>query len=168
MNSYYLTRHSKNFFIGFSLLEIVIGIGLFLYIVRVPFLQVYALGLGLFSVYASLKKIHDTHLIVTERGIEYHSPWLIMEVKWETIEKISTNWLSGLRVESLFIDNSQIRIKKWTFPDRGPSTPLEKFPHKTIIPISCFADNWRDTELGQQIKQYAPHLFEKEKSMQSA
>ena len=168
MNSYYLTRHSRSFFIGFSILGIVIGIGLFLYIARVPFLQVYALGLGLFAIYASLKKILNEHLVVSEKGIEYYSPWLIMEAKWEKIEKISTNWHNCLRVESLLIDNSQIRIKKWTFPDRGPSTPLEKFPHKTIIPISCFADNWRDSELGQQIKQYAPHLFEKEKSMQSA
>lgn len=30
------------------------------------------------------------------------------------------------------------------------------------IPIHNFGKNWRDSELGQQIKQYAPHLFELE------
>ena len=46
MNIYDLTRDSKNLSIGFSLFGIVMGIGLLFYIARVPFLQVYALGLG--------------------------------------------------------------------------------------------------------------------------
>ena len=165
MNIYYLTRDSKHLSFGLSLFGIVMGIGLLFYIARVPFLQVYALGLGLFG--ASLKKILNEHLAVSEKGIEYRSPWLIMEAKWERIEKISKNWYHGLRAESLLIDNFQIRIKKWTFPDRGPSTPFEKFPHKTIIPKSSFAHSWHDSELGEQIKPYGPHLFEEEKSAQS-
>jgi hypothetical protein len=40
-----------------------------------------------------------------------------------------------------------------------------RFEH---IPIHNFGKNWRRSKLGQQIKQYAPHLFENEKSVKSA
>jgi len=36
---------------------------------------------------------------------------------------------------------------------------------KRTISLYQFKDNPMDSELGQQIKQYAPHLFEKEKSV---
>lgn len=160
MNNYYLTNRFKYFFIGFSMLQIIIFISLFLYITPIRCIQVYVLAIGLFGIYTTLKKIQNEHLVVSEKGVEYYSPWLILESKWESIEKISYYWHNGLRVESLLIDNSQIRVKKWSFPDRGPLTPLEGFPRKTIIPLSCYADNWRNSELGQQIKQNAPHLFQ--------
>jgi hypothetical protein len=171
MNSYYLTSHSKYIYFVVSLLILVANVGLFLYIFPdILCFRLYFLGLGLFSVYYLIRKIRNEHIVVSEKGIEYHSPWLILVAKWESIEKISYYWHNGFRYECLLIDNSLTRIKKWSFPERYPPTPLEGFPHKTIIPLSCYADNWRNSELGQQIKQYAPHLFEKknEISAQSA
>ncbi|MFZ5856453.1 MAG: hypothetical protein ACOYZ6_06445 [Chloroflexota bacterium] len=41
------------------------------------------------------------------------------------------------------------------------------FTLKRGIPLYLFTDNPIDSEIGQQIKQHAPHLFEKEKSAQS-
>jgi hypothetical protein len=39
------------------------------------------------------------------------------------------------------------------------------FAIKRGIPLYLFADNPIDSDFGQQIKQHAPHLFEKEKSV---
>ena len=100
--------------------------------------------------------------VVSENGIEYHTPWLIIETKWIGVEKISFSWHDGFRYECLLVDNSQTHIRKWSLPERYPPTPFMGMQYKTVFPLSCFAENWRDSELGQQIKQYAPHLFEKE------
>ena len=168
MNSYYLTSRSKYIYLVVSLLALVATIGPFLYFIPVLCFRIYFLGLGLFGIYVTLKRIRSEHIIVSDHGIEYHTPWMIVETKWESIEKVSFFWHNGYRYECLLVDNSQTRIRKWSFPERYPPAPFREMTRKTIFPLSCFANNWRDSELGQQIKQYAPHLFEKEKSVQSA
>ena len=170
MNSYYLTNRSKYIYFVVSLLTLVAMIVFFVYLFpKIVYLQVYLLGLGLFSTYTIIQTIINEHIIISEKGIEYHSLGIIVEAKWDDFEKISSYWYRGIRNECLLIDNSQTRIKKWSFPARYPPTTfLESLRQKTIIPLSCFSDNWRDAKLGQQIKQYAPHLFEKEKSAQFA
>ena len=155
---YYLTSRSKYFFIGFSVLGTVILIGLFLYISRnFPCLQFYFLGLGLFSIYLLFQTIQKEHMVVSEKGIEFHSPTVVFETKWESLQRISTHWYQGFRQECLIVDNSQVRIRKWSLG--SIPAPFEFVPRNTIIPLSCFSENWRDSELGRQIKQYAPHLF---------
>jgi len=154
----------KSIYFAVSLLALVATIGPFLYFILVLCFRIYFLGLGLFGIYATLKRIRSEHIIVSENGIEYHTPWLIIETKWTSVEKISFYWHNGFRYECLLVDNSQTRIKKWSLPERYPPTPFRGMYSKTIFPISCYTENWRVSELGQQIKQYAPHLFEKEKS----
>jgi hypothetical protein len=165
MNSYYLTNHSKYIYLAVSLLVLIVTIGLFLYFIPVLCFRIYFLGLGLFGIYATLGKIRNEHIIVSENGIEYHTPWLIVETKWAGVEKLSFYWHNGFRYECLLVDNSQTRIRKWVFPERNPPTPFIGMYNKTIFPLSCFAENWRDSELGQQIKQYAPRLFENKQSV---
>jgi len=161
MNSYYLTSHSKYIYFAVSLLSLTAMIGLFVYIFpNILCYQVFLVGIGLFNVYHLIQTIQNEHIVVSEKGIEYHSPGIIVEATWEDFEKISSYWYRGMRIECLLIDNSQTRIKKWSFSARyPPTTLLESLRQKTIIPLSCFSNNWTDSELGQQIKQYAPHLF---------
>jgi hypothetical protein len=85
---------------------------------------------------------------------------MFVEAKWEDVEAISLHWFHGFRNECLVVDNSKARIRKWKFPARYPPSPGGFFPQKTIFPLTCFSENWRDSELGQQIKQHAPHLFQ--------
>ncbi len=161
MNSYYLTSRSKYIYFMVSLLTLIAMIGLFVYIFpKIYCFQIYLLGLGSFSIYYIIQTIRNEHIVVSEKGIEYYSPGITVEAKREGFEKISFYWYRGIRNECLLIDNSQTRLKKWSYPARyPPTTLLESFRQKTIIPLSCFSNNWRDSELGQQIKQYAPHLF---------
>jgi hypothetical protein len=161
MNTFYLTNRFKCQSGTLLLSLTVIFIGLFIYVTRdASCALIYFAGLGIFTIFRTVHKILNEHIVISEKGIEYYSPWIIVETKWESIEKIAYYWHGGLRVECLLVDNSKTLIKKWSFPDRYPPAPFGgPFSQKTIFPLSCFADKWRDAELGQQIKQYAPHLF---------
>jgi hypothetical protein len=134
MKSYYLTNRFKNLYTGFFLFIIITGISLFLYLESNSYSQIYALGLGVFGIFIVYKKIQNEHISVSQKGVEYYSPGFSMEVNWENVEKISYYLHNGFQVESLLIDKSQVRIKKWSLFD-GPSTPLEGFPNKIIIPL---------------------------------
>lgn len=166
MNSYYLTNRSTYIYFAVSLLALVAFFGLFFYIFpKVHFLQLYLLGLGLLGIYNLVQKIRNEHIVVSEKGIEYYAPGVIFETGWKSIERISKYWHNGFRQECLLVDSSQIRMKKWSFfLGRNLPTPFGFTLKKTLIPLSGFSENWRDSELGQQIKQHAPHLFEKERS----
>ena len=160
MKSYYLTNRSKYLYAGLSAIVLVAFFLVVYYFRNAVCFSLYILGFGILSGYYTIHKIRNEHITISKNGIEYHSPWIIIETGWESVEKISHYWHDGFRYECLLVDNSQTRIKKWSFPDRYPPTPLEGFPHKTIFPLSCYAYNWRNSELGQQIKLFAPQLFE--------
>ena len=161
MNTYYLTNRPKIYTVGWTFLFLSVFIGMFLYLFPdITFITYYFLGLGILGIYFSIVQVRNECIVVSERGIEYRSPGMIVEAKWEDIEAISQYWFHGFSNECLVVDNSKARIKKWAFPARYPPSPFGFSSRITIFPLSSFSDNWRDSELGQQIKQYAPHLFQ--------
>jgi hypothetical protein len=126
MKKYYLTNRSKIIYLAFFILALSSVIGLFIYVFRgILWFQFYFWGLGLFGIYFIFQKMRNEHIVISDNGIGYHSPWIVVETKWESVEKISFYWHDGFRYECLLVDNSQTRIKKWSFPDRYPPTPLE-------------------------------------------
>ncbi len=98
---------------------------------------------------------------LSDSGIEYHRIGLTFHTKWENLRDINTHWFSFFEQEGISLDPDLIRITEWW---QGSYKTYGGWSQKVFIPLSKFSDNWRDSELGQQIKQYAPHLFEKEKS----
>ena len=165
MNSYYLTKYSKRIYSTTLLIAFLAFSGLCFYLLQdIIYMQIFFLEFGLFSIYAVFQKIKNEHIVLAEQGIEFHTPGVIFETRWEDIKHISKYWHFGFVQECLVIDNSRIRMRKWYGHIPAPIFSSMK----TLIPLSSFSENWRDSELGQQIKQYAPHLFEKEKSVQSA
>jgi energy-coupling factor transporter transmembrane protein EcfT len=98
-------------------------------------------------------------ITITGNGIEYDTPGMNFEVKWDDFEKITHCWRFAIRQEGLSVDQSKFKIKKWLIIGNTPSHALYDFPQKICIPLNCFANNWRKSELGLQIKQHAPHLF---------
>ncbi len=169
MNSYYLTNHSKHIFFAISLLALATVLGLFFYIFpNILCFRLYLSGLGLLGIYNIVQKIRTEHIIVSEKGIEYYAPGVVFEAGWKSIEKVSRYWHNGFRQDCLVVDNSQVRMKKWSFfLGRNLPMPFGFALQKTLIPLSGFSDNWRDSELGRQIKQYAPHLFEQEETIRA-
>jgi hypothetical protein len=104
----------------------------------------------------------------SDTGIVYDTPGMILEVKWEDIQKISHCWRFLIKQECFVVDQSRARIKEWAIYANTYPHPFENYFQNIAIPLTSFSENLRVSELGWQIKQYAPHLFEKEKSGQSA
>lgn len=113
--------------------------------------------LGLADTTRAFYKAPASHITVSRSGVVWHSLGFTLSASWEDIEKISHSIYGFSIQEGLSITKLKVRINE----EGGYlPTPWQSPPLKPFIPLSCFGDNWRDSELGQQIKQYAPHLFE--------
>jgi hypothetical protein len=87
-------------------------------------------------------------------GIRYQAFGSSVFVRWANLERIgATN--RAKNIEGVFATCQPEDINVWL-----PGMPLGK---EIFILLAIFADNWRDSDLGRKVKQYAPHLFEQEK-----
>jgi hypothetical protein len=95
---------------------------------------------------ASLFNIFFAKLTVSESGIEYQVFLQHFFLPWNQVEEIPARFSFKILI--------------------GKSSGRKR---KRSIPLYLFANNPIDSDLGGQIKQYAPHLFEQEnkKSVQS-
>ena len=94
---------------------------------------------------AMIGMVLNQKLVVARSGIVYHVGWSRIEARWKDIEKIVSRWDLFPRTEGLIV------------PKTGE---LPLLLSKLFIPLSLFAENWRESELGQEIRKHAPHLFE--------
>ncbi len=105
--------------------------------------------------------LKNAALIVTSETIKYKNAGIVVETSWNMIEDVEKIflWSSWTKQDCLVVDNSNIKISTAPFawllsPETKPFNI-----QKAVIPLSCFAEDWRNSEIGQQIKEYAPHLF---------
>jgi hypothetical protein len=77
---------------------------------------------------------------------------MVVTVKWNDAQRIDTYQYTNWPQDCICAPRNKAVIKGWqSFCGYGK---------EVRIPLEDFSRNWRDTELGQQIKQYAPHLFQ--------
>lgn len=101
---------------------------------------------GSFCVAISMiSMVLNQKIVVTRYGIEYHVGWSRIETKWKDIERIVFRWDLFPKTEGLLIPRTE---------------SLSSSLSELFIPLSLFAENWRESELGEEIKKNAPHLFE--------
>ncbi|RPI67882.1 MAG: hypothetical protein EHM38_09190 [Geobacteraceae bacterium] len=162
----------KKYFLSsqYKLLQLGVGLGLsaliaifFFPIWKIPVFNLFPLILLSFTIISAIYWIRKENIAISEEGMEYEGPDVAFRTKWESIEKISSGWYFPIKTEGLIVDKSSIRVTKMAI-GTVKRFPLWISSQKVFIPLSCFSNNWRDSEIGQQIKQYAPQLFEKEKS----
>jgi hypothetical protein len=108
-----------------------------------------------------LKNIASEKIVISDEGIEFHRLGLTFHTKWEFVSEINTKWFPPFQQDGIILGPDQIRITEWW---TGNYTPYGGLSGKSFIPLSKFSENWRDSELGGQIKHYAPQLFQNEKS----
>jgi hypothetical protein len=99
-----------------------------------------------------------THIQFSNGKFEYRTFLISYSAKWNEISKIETK-KNRFKQEGIYIKSQTAK----------GSPVIGKHPDglDVFIPIFMFLESWRESELGQQIKQYAPHLFEQEKSVKS-
>lgn len=148
MKTYYLTPKFK----FLSLLSPTLIILLF-FILWQSYLLFFSIFV-LYLTYVTIKNMTNEHLTLSENGIEYHRFRLTFKTKWENVREISTRWFPPFEQEGIFLAADQFRLIEWS----ANSNELGAWGQWAFIPLSKFSDNWRESELGQKIKQYAPHL----------
>ena len=155
MNNYYLTSKFKILYAIIAALLTILA-----YILFSPFYICVAIfAIIIFAMF--FKNIISEKIVISDKGIEYHRLGLTFNTRWEYVREIDTKWFPPFQQEGILLDSDQIRITEWW---TGNYKPYGGLSGKSFIPLSKFSENWRDSELGQQIRQHAPHLFEKEKS----
>jgi hypothetical protein len=168
MKKYELTAKYKTFYILISLIAFV-PLAIFAYLFRN--ILCFNLVLYLFILLGIVRLaywIQNESIVISENGIIYKTSGITIETSWNAIEEIKKTFIFVFftRQECLIVDQSKIRIVSTSVLGIYLSPiPAGLNLQKAIIPLSHFSDNWRDSDLGQQIKQLAPHLFEKEKSV---
>lgn len=155
MKTYYLTTRSKT--IELLIGAIILVIYGFLVLRSHPFLllQVLIGEVVVFGLMCLGTLAFAPSITVSPDGIEHSQLFRHFKVEWDGIARIGKRWFS----EGLIIRSGYLVTLKNTIPSniKAISTP---FLFYDFISLSSFAENWRDSELGQQIKHYVPHLFE--------
>ena len=95
----------------------------------------------------------QVHIVTSMDGITYSSPGLELCSPWENVDKIRSMPILFSRRKLDFLLLLQPAEQKSTWWSR-----LWNGKPENKIPLSMFG-KWRESELGQEIKKYAPHLF---------
>jgi hypothetical protein len=111
--------------------------------------------LFLFLLGVLITRFYGEMLIVSKEGIEYYRGVFGIKVPWDRFKRIGHFWFR----EGLFIRNGYITTVSPIFPNW---TVHGGFLVYVFVPLSSFANDWRDSEIAEQIKQYASHLFVQE------
>lgn len=157
MKTYYLTSFWKYYSLlsGSVLLWLVMAA--FAYHGRYFDFLFLASMLGLADTARTFHHVPTSHIIVSRNGLVWHSLGFTLSTSWEDIEGISHRVYGFSIQEGLAVTRLRLRLHN---PVGFLPTAWHSPPVKPFIPLSCFVPNWRDSELGQQIKKHAPHLFQ--------
>ena len=168
MQTYYLTPRFKLITTVVFLPLAILQFGIFIFLSKQSScLVIYILALSIFGIFRGFRTLNEEYIVVGEKAIEHHRRGSTFEIKWSDVENISPRWFVLGKQDSLIVDKSKVKIQDMSTFGAWHVINILK-PQEAFVPLSCFSENWRDSDLGQQIKQHAPHLFEKEKSAQSA
>jgi len=113
---------------------------------------------GVAQTLGSMYMVYSNKITLSDTGIEYSNGLNSVSTEWEAAESISLGWYLT-KQETIIINEPVIKRKTVSISSLLTGSISKNRIPKSFIPLECFADNWRDSELGQQIKQYAPHLF---------
>lgn len=97
--------------------------------------------------------LKSTRLVFTPENIEFHSPGLALTTSWSNLERIHTRspLIPVARFDSLVLRDAALQQTAWWFR-------LFRTHPERQIPLSMFP-NWRVSEIGEEIRRYAPQLF---------
>ena len=99
-----------------------------------------------------------TQLVLSPAQLEFYSPGLALVTSWDNLERIGKQsiFFGAVKYDSLVLQRASTQTTAWWLKF------LRKQPERRI-PMSMFS-NWRVSEIGQEIKKYAPHLFSDDSS----
>ncbi len=115
------------------------------------------------SLYAALYN----RAIILDGGIEFYRFGYRILTTWDNIERIADAQMGRRRGEVLMLRQSALQVNKWLAWSTTIEQRLERegqfIPLERTIPLFTLLSDWRNSELGQDIKRHAPRLFEEDK-----
>ncbi len=92
-------------------------------------------------------------LVTSPEGIEYYQVGYSVRTTWDNLAQIGAIPAGRIMVEGLILREPALFVDKWLAGVKYIQTRGQ------LIPLSLFKRNWLDSELGEDIRKYAPHLF---------
>lgn len=143
----YYRKSQLNSFVFFAIVAI------FAVIAKLPTLLV--VMLSLFAVLMAYSAI-QIRLIISPAGIEYYQVGYSVKTTWDNIARIGKIPTGRIMAEGLILSEPALFVSSWLARVKYIQT------RGKLIPLSSFKRNWKASELGQNIKKYAPRLFVEE------
>jgi hypothetical protein len=121
-------------------------------------------GVFLLSLVVFLWAARQPRLSLSPEGVEFRSIGFKVFTSWDNIERIDSRVMYGegrvegfaLRADGLDMGNF---IRYGRFLSLGSYWAMQGYDH--FIPISnIVTKDWRDRDFGQEVRHYAPRLFE--------
>lgn len=113
--------------------------------------------------------IYIMRLEISSEGILYGLPGMRMRTTWDNIEGYAFRTSASGQYTALVLRQPG-QLSGWMMPLLGLSTAMPtvegmrarrgKSEFEKSIPISMFAPDWRDGDLGALIRQYAPAAYD--------
>jgi hypothetical protein len=114
-----------------------------------PVFIVFVSCLALFMAYSAIQ----IRLVISPNGIEYYQVGYGVRTSWDNVARIGEIPAGLIMAEGLILYEPALFVGKLFSGVKYIQTRGQ------VIPLSLFKRDWVDSELGQQIKRYAPHLF---------
>jgi hypothetical protein len=113
---------------------------------------------------SNFSRYRKTYLRISATGLEYSvgSLWGL-RCQWKDVESISTHRTLGFSNDLLDLQNAERLGKAWVWQLRSFLQRMVFKPARLSIPLSDF-EGWPDGELAQDLRHYAPQLFEGNKT----
>ena len=127
-----------------------------------------------FSVVFAYYLLSRTRLEVSSDGITYYAIGFRVRSTWDNLEGYGKRVLGAQSVESLILRKPGIEVSRWmqigynlmpaaqvAAAAQGRYLPSSRLSsYADVIPVALYSENWRSSELGALIKQYAPQAFD--------
>ena len=155
---YRLSTQFKTLYLAAYAASVIIVIGLYMYFLTPGCLVLYLLILGIAQIERHRRALEEEALVISDKTLECRKRGSAFEVEWKNVKELSRVWYL-YKQDCLVIDKGFTKIIEYSvfgLPFLHRFLDLQFY----LIPLSCFEKNWRDSDLGQQIKRHAPHLFE--------
>ena len=92
-------------------------------------------------------------LVISPEGIEYYQVGYSVKTTWSNVARVGEIPAGRIMAEGLILHEPALFVDNWLSGVKYIQT------RGKLIPLSLFKRDWLDSNLGQDIRKYAPHLF---------
>jgi len=136
------------------------------------FLLVLAVGLA-FTLLLTLWMVGQVRLEVSREGLVFYGMGYRVRSTWDNLEGCGKRKMRSVTYEALILRQPNIEVAGWIGASyrltptveaaspsgRKTSVPILLARYQDFIPVSMFARDWRNSELGALVKQYALQAY---------